>query len=172
MVKDMRDAQKFDCGEEVKGELPFFIGAAANPFADPYEFRPLRLAKKVNAGLDFVQTQAVFNVTKFEDYMTRVGDLGLLDRVDILAGVIPVKSVGMLRYMRNYVAGLDIPDELMRRMENAESAREEGVRICVETIREISDVPGVRGVHIMAVAWESVVPRIVEEAGLAPRPIV
>lgn len=171
MVKNMRDERKFDCGEEIQGELPFFIGAAANPFADPYEFRPIRLAKKVKAGVDFIQSQAVFNVEKFRDYMARVRDMGLLEKIYFLAGVIPVKSVGMIRYMKESVAGLDIPDELVRRMENAEKAREEGVRICVELIQQIREIPGVRGVHIMAVAWESIVPRIVEEAGLLPRPM-
>ena len=172
MVKNMRDEGKFDCGEEVKGELPFFIGTAANPFADPYEFRPLRLAKKVKAGADFIQSQAVFNVEKFRDYMARVRDMGLLENMYFLAGVIPAKSAGMIRYMKKYVAGLDIPDELVRRMEDAEKAREEGVRICVEIINQVREIPGVRGVHIMAVAWESIVPRIVEEAGLLPRPVV
>jgi len=172
IVKALRDEGRFACGEEVRGEVPFFIGAAANPFADPYEFRPLRLAKKVKAGVDFIQSQAVFNVEKFRDYMARVRDMGLLEKVYFLAGVIPVKSVGMIRYMRDYVSGLDIPDELVRRMEEAKDPKAEGVRICVEIIHQVREIPGVRGVHIMAVAWESIVPRIVEEAGLLPRPVV
>jgi len=172
IIKALRDEGKFACGEPVKGEVPFFIGAAANPFADPYEFRPLRLAKKVKAGVDFIQSQAVFNVEKFRDYMARVRDMGLLDKVYFLAGVIPVKSLGMMRYMRDYVSGLDIPDELVRRMEDAEDVKAEGVRICIEIINQLREIPGVRGVHIMAVAWESIVPQVVEQAGLLPRPVV
>jgi len=126
----------------------------------------------VKAGVDFIQSQAVFNVEKFRDYMARVRDMGLLDKVYFLAGVIPVKSLGMMRYMRDYVSGLDIPDELVRRMEDAEDVKAEGVRICVEIINQLREIPGVRGVHIMAVAWESIVPQVVEQAGLLPRPVV
>jgi len=119
MVKRMRDDHQFACGEEIKGDLPFYIGAAANPFADPFDYRPLRLAKKVKAGAQFIQSQAVFNVPKFREYMKICGDMGLLDQVHFLVGVIPVKSLGMLRYMKKFVAGLDIPDELLTRMKAA-----------------------------------------------------
>ncbi len=172
MLKQMRDEKKFQCGENVAGEVPLFIGAAANPFADPFEYRVRRLAKKVKAGADFIQTQAVFDVPRFAKWMEMVRDEGLDKQVHILAGVIPIKSVGMARYMRDYVSGVIIPDEIITRMENARDAREEGVRICLEIIEQLKEIEGVHGIHIMAVAWEDIVPRLVEEAGLLPRPIL
>jgi methylenetetrahydrofolate reductase (NADPH) len=172
MAKRMRDEDQFLSGDKVSGGVRLFIGAAANPFADPFEFRPLRLEKKVRAGADFIQTQGVFDVERFARYMEIVCDRGLHEQTHILAGIIPMKSAGMARYMRDYVAGLTVPDELVERMEKAEDAKEEGVRIAVELIEELREIEGVRGVHIMAVAWESIVPVIVERAGLSPRPIV
>jgi 5,10-methylenetetrahydrofolate reductase len=172
MAKRMRDEDQFLSGDKVSGGVPLFIGAAANPFADPFEFRPLRLEKKVRAGADFIQTQGVFNVERFARYMEMVRDRGLHEQTYILAGIIPMKSAGMARYMRDYVAGLTVPDKLVERMEKAEDAKEEGVRIAVELIEQLREIEGVRGVHIMAVAWESIVPVIVERAGLYPRPIV
>jgi methylenetetrahydrofolate reductase (NADPH) len=172
MLKTMRDEKKFQCGEEISGEVPIFIGAAANPFADPFEYRVLRLAKKVKAGADFIQTQAIFDVAKFAQWMEMVRDHGLDRQVHILAGVIPTRSVGMARYMKDYVAGVYIPDEIITRLQSAKSAKEEGVRICLETIEQLKEIDGVHGIHIMAVAWEEIVPRIVEEAKLLPRPVV
>ena len=172
MAQRMRDEDKFLSGDKVSGGVRLFIGAAANPFADPFEFRPLRLEKKVRAGADFIQTQGVFDVERFARYMEMVCDRGLHEQTYILAGIIPMKSAGMARYMRDYVAGLTVPDELVTRMEEAEDAKEEGVKIAVELIEQLREIEGVRGVHIMAVAWESIVPVIVERAGLYPRPIV
>ncbi|HID30290.1 MAG TPA: methylenetetrahydrofolate reductase [Desulfobacterales bacterium] len=172
MVKTMRDEHKFINGEEISGDVPFFIGAAANPFADPFEFRVTRLAKKVNAGADFIQTQGIFDVPKFVKWMKMVRDRGLHERTHIIAGLIPMKSVGMARYMRNNVPGLSVPKELVDRMADSKDPKEEGVQICIEAIEQLMDVEGVHGVHIMAVAWEDIVPRIVEEAGLMPRPVV
>lgn len=172
VVKKMRDEAQFMSGDKISGGVPLFIGAAANPFADPFEFRVLRLAKKVKAGADFIQTQAVFEVKRFAKWMEMVRDKGLDQKVHILAGLIPIKSVGMARYMRDYVSGLIVPDELVDRMESAKDAREEGVEIALEIIEEIRDIPGVHGIHIMAVAWEEVVPLLAERAGLLPRPIV
>ncbi|MDY7079686.1 MAG: methylenetetrahydrofolate reductase [Chloroflexota bacterium] len=172
MVKRMRDEDQFLSGDKVSGGVRLFIGAAANPFADPFEFRPLRLEKKVRAGADFIQTQGVFDVERFSRYMELVCERGLHEQTHILAGIIPMKSAGMARYMRDYVAGLTVPNELVERMENAEDAKEEGVRIAVELIEQVREIEGVHGVHIMAVAWESIVPVIVERAGLYPRPIV
>ena len=172
MAKRMRDEDQFLSGDKVSGGVRLFIGAAANPFADPFEFRPLRLEKKVRAGADFIQTQGVFDVERFARYMELVCERGLHEQTHILAGIIPMKSAGMARYMRDYVAGLTVPNELVERMENAEDAKEEGVRIAVELIEQIREIEGVHGVHIMAVAWESIVPVIVERAGLYPRPIV
>jgi methylenetetrahydrofolate reductase (NADPH) len=172
MLKTMRDERKFQCGEEIDGEASIFIGAVENPFADPFEYRVIRLAKKVGAGADFIQTQAIFDLKKFNSWMEMVRSRGLDKQTHILAGVIPIRSVGMARYMREYVSGIFIPDEIITRMENAKDPREEGIRICLETIEGIKDIEGVCGIHIMAIAWEEVVPRIVEEAGLLPRPAV
>jgi methylenetetrahydrofolate reductase (NADPH) len=171
-LKHMRDEKKFLSGDDISGEVPLFLGAAANPFADPFEFRVVRLAKKIKAGADFIQTQAIFDVPKFIRWMDMVRDRGLDQKVHILAGVIPVKSVGMARYMKNNVSGLSVPEELVDRMAGAKDAKEEGVKICLEIIEQIKEIKGIHGVHIMAVAWEDIVPDIVEKAGLMPRPDV
>ncbi|MDP3027937.1 MAG: methylenetetrahydrofolate reductase [Deltaproteobacteria bacterium] len=171
-VKRMRDEKKFMNGEDISGDVPLYIGAAANPFADPFEFRVRRLAKKVKAGVDFIQTQGIFDVERFSRWMAMVRDEGLDQKVHILAGVIPIKSVGMARYMAKNVAGISVPGEIVARMEAAKDAKEEGVEIAVEIIERVKEIEGVHGVHIMAVAWEDVVPRVVQEAGLMPRPIV
>ncbi|MEE9617288.1 MAG: methylenetetrahydrofolate reductase [Anaerolineae bacterium] len=172
MVRRMRDDAQFLSGDKVFSGVRLFIGAAANPFADPFEFRPLRLEKKVRAGADFIQTQGVFDVERFARYMELVRERGLHEQVYILAGIIPMKSAGMARYMRDYVAGLTVPNELVERMEDAEDAKEEGVRISLELIEQLREIEGVHGIHLMAVAWEDIVPVIVERAGLYPRPIV
>ena len=172
MVKAMRDEQKFLSGEDISGDVPFFIGAAANPFADPFEFRVTRLAKKVRAGAGFIQTQGIFDMPKFVKWMKMVTDRGLDEKTHILAGLIPIKSVGMARYMRNNVSGLSVPKEIIDRMADAKEPKEEGVKICLETIEQLKEVDGIHGIHIMAVAWEDIVSRIVEEAGLMPRPVV
>ncbi len=170
MFKDMRDEHKFQCGEEMKHPPEIFIGAAANPFADPFDFRPIRLAKKVNAGVDFIQTQLVYNVEKFKEYMKKIRDMGLHEKVYILAGVGPIKSVGMAKYMQKSVAGMDVPDKIVKRLKKSEDTKDEGINICVDIIREVREIEGVSGVHIMAIAWEEAVPIIVERAGLHPRP--
>ena len=170
-LKKMRDEKKFLSGEDVSGEVPVFIGAAANPFADPFEFRVRRLAKKVKAGADFIQTQAVYDITKFAKWMEMASDRGLDKQVHILAGVIPIRSAGMARYMRDYVPGVSVPDEVVTRMEKAENAKEEGVRIILDIVEQLKEMPGVHGIHIMAVGWEDIVPDMVEKAGLMPRPV-
>ncbi|NWF52233.1 MAG: methylenetetrahydrofolate reductase [Nitrospirae bacterium] len=171
-LKTMRDDRKFMCGEDLSGELPIYIGAVENPFADPFEYRVHRLAKKVKAGADFIQTQAVFDVKKFSKWMDMVRDHGLDKQVHILAGIIPIKSVGMARYMRDNVSGISVPDEIVIRMEEAKDAKEEGVKIAIEIIEQLKEIEGIHGIHIMAVAWEDIVPLIVERAGLLPRPIL
>ena len=173
IVRDLRDEKKFQCGEVIEsGEPRFFIGAAANPFADPFDYRPLRLAKKVKAGADFIQTQLIYNVDKFKLYMQRVCDLGLHEKVRILAGVGPIKSPAMARYMATKVAGMDVPDAIVQRMEKApkEERKKEGIRLCAEIIHQVREIPGVAGVHIMSVEWEEAIPEILELAGLLPRP--
>jgi len=171
-LKNMRDEKKFLSGEELSGEVPLFIGAAANPFADPFEFRVTRLAKKIKAGADFIQTQAVYDVAKFARWMEMVTEQGLDKKAHILAGVIPIRSAGMARFMRDYVSGVSVPDEIVTKMEEAKSAKEEGARIILEIIEQLKEIPGVHGIHIMAVAWEDIVPEIVERAGLLPRPVL
>ncbi len=175
MVKQMRDEGKFQGGADLKGNPPkMFIGAAANPFADPFELRVMRLAKKINAGADFIQTQCIFNVDKFEKWMEGVRARGLHERCYILAGVTPIKSVGAARYMQNRVPGMDVPQEIVDRMASVpkEEQPEEGVKICVETMERLKKVEGVAGFHIMAIEWEEKVEEIVKRAGLYPRPQV
>jgi methylenetetrahydrofolate reductase (NADPH) len=171
-VKWMRDEGKFLGGEELKGVPKFFIGAAANPFADPFEIRVPRLAKKVNAGVQFIQTQCIYNLERFEKWMEMVRDRGLHEKVHILAGVTPFKSVGMAKYMKNMVPGMDVPDELIERLQGVpkENQAEEGIKICVESIQRLRAIEGVHGVHVMAIEWEQKVPEIVKGAGLHPRP--
>ena len=170
-LKNLRDEKKFISGEDVSGDVPLFIGAVENPYADPFKFRVTRLAKKVKAGADFIQTQAVYDVDKFAEWMEMVCDRGL-DQAHILAGVIPIKSAGMARYMRDYVSGVTVPDEIVTRLEKAEDAKAEGVNIAIEIIEQLKEVRGVHGIHIMAVGWEDIVPEIVEKAGLLPRPVL
>jgi len=168
MLKDMRDEKRFQCGDEIDVEPRLFIGAAANPFAEPFEYRPYRLAKKVAAGADFIQTQMIFNVPRFREYMKRIGDLGLHEKVYILAGVGPIRSLGAARYMASKVPGMDVPDEIVDRMKKTpkEKRAEEGIKVCIEIIQQVREIPGVRGAHIMAIEWEDAIPEIVEKAGL------
>ncbi len=171
MVKAMRDDKKFQCGDEIKSHEPrLLLGAAANPFADPFEYRPIRVAKKVEAGASFIQTQIIYNVEKFARFMEMVRDLGLHEKVYILAGVTPPKSVGMARYMKKFVPGLDVTDEVIERLKGAKDPKEEGINICVDIIKQVREIPGVAGVHVMAIGWEQAVPEIVSLAGLSPRP--
>lgn len=194
MVADMRDKGIFQCGDSFKGQEPrFFVGAAAAPFADPIDFRPYRLAKKVKAGADFIQTQLVYDIPAFRTYMEKVRTLGVHEETHILAGVGPLKSPGMAKYMKNNVPGILVPDDLIDRMTAAgapwadlnprEMTREqkkdrsaawaaEGIRICIELIEQLREIAGVSGVHIMAIEWEDAVKPIVEGAGLYPRPVV
>jgi methylenetetrahydrofolate reductase (NADPH) len=171
-VKRMRDEHKVLGGDEIEGPPQMFIGAAANPFADPFEYRVIRLAKKAAAGADFIQTQCIYDMEKFERFMQMVRDRGLHQKVHILAGVTPLKSVGMARYMKEKVAGMEVPDEIIARMKSAgkEKAKEEGLNICVEQIQRLRQVEGVHGIHLMAIEWEDAVHTIVQRAGLLPRP--
>jgi methylenetetrahydrofolate reductase (NADPH) len=171
-VRTLRDEGKFLSGDEVKGKPMLFIGAAENPFADPFEIRAMRLGKKVRAGCEFLQTQCIYNLEKFSRWMEMVRDRGLHEQCAILAGVTPLKSAGMARYMKNSVPGMDVPDELIERMKDVpkEKQAEEGVKICVETIQKLREIRGVRGVHIMAIEWEEKVAEITAATGLSPRP--
>jgi len=173
MVKRMRDDKQFISGDPIKEHEPrLFIGAVENPFADPFEYRVARLAKKINAGADFIQTQCVFDLDKFSRWMELVVAEGLHKKVYILAGLTPVRSHRALKYMKSEVAGMSIPDELISRMESAEDAKEEGIKICLEMIEQIKGIEGVAGIHLMPIGWESITPVILERAGLLPRPQV
>ena len=172
MMKNMRDEKKFLNGEDISGELPLYIGAAANPYADPLDYRVRRLAKKIKAGADFIQTQAVYDIPRFRRYMEEVCEKGLDKQTHILAGIIPIRSLGMARYMRDFVSGVTVPDEIITRLEQATSVKEEGVKIVLEITEQIKEIPGVHGIHIMAVGWEEIVQEITGKAGLIPRPIL
>jgi len=197
MVHDMRDKKIFQCGDPIKGQEPrFFLGAAANPFADPFDFRPYRLGKKIRAGADFIQTQLIFNVPKFREYMRRVVDLGLHEQVYILAGVGPIRSLGAARYMASKVPGMEVDPEYVERMKKAikglpsikeikamdnpeeakqarrarkEASEKQGIQICVDIINECKKIEGVSGVHIMAIEWEKAVDSIVKACQIGPK---
>jgi len=173
-VRFMRDEGKFLGGDEIKRPPQMFVGAAANPFADPFEIRVPRLAKKIAAGVEFIQTQCIYNLDKFEEWMKLVRDRGLHEKTYILAGLTPMKNVGMARYMKKRVPGMDVPDDIIKRLADTpkEKQAEEGIKICVESIERLKEVEGVAGFHIMAIEWEEKVPGIVEAAGLYPRPQV
>lgn len=173
-VRLMRDEAKFLGGGDISRPPQMFVGAAANPFADPFEIRVPRLAKKIAAGVEFIQTQCIYNMEKFELWLKLAGDRGLLDKVYILAGVTPFKSAGMAKYMKNRVPGIEVPDELVKRMSDTpkEKQPEEGVKICIEQIQHLKEIKGVHGFHIMAIEWEEMVPEIVKASGLYPRPSV
>ncbi|MFQ6106191.1 MAG: methylenetetrahydrofolate reductase [Thermoplasmata archaeon] len=172
VLKDMRDERKFQCGEEMDVEPRLFLGAAANPFADPFEFRVQRLAKKIDAGADFIQTQGIYDIDRFERWLEEARDLGLTEKVHILGGVIPLKSAGAARYIKNKVAGMIVPDEVIDRMKNASEAKKEGIKVAIETVEQLKSMKGVHGVHIMAIEWEEKVREIAEGAGLLPRPSI
>lgn len=163
----------FANGEQMKDEPPkIFIGCAANPFADPFEFRVTRLEKKADAGADFCQTQCVLDMERFERWMELVRARGLHKRIKILAGITPMKSVKAARYMKKFVAGMMVSDDLIERLDKAEDVKAEGVNIAIEQIQHLKKMEGIAGVHIMAIAWEEIVPEICQRAGLAPRPEV
>jgi methylenetetrahydrofolate reductase (NADPH) len=168
-LKNMRDEHIVMSGDKISGEVPLYIGAVANPFAQPEELHLLTLAKKIRAGADFIQTQAIFDVAGFAGWMHKVREQKLHERAHILASVIPIKSVEMLRRMRS-VPGINVPDSITQRIEQATDVKQTGADICVELIEQLKKVSGVHGVHIMAIAWEDVVPSLVEKAGLQPRP--
>ncbi len=170
MIKTLRDDHRTMSGDPISGEVPLYIGAVANPFADPLELHMLTLAKKIRAGADFIQTQAIFDLPRFIAWMDKVREQGLHEKAHILASVLPIKSVAMAQRMRDGVAGIRLAEELIVRIEQAADARATGIRICIEQIERLKQVPGVHGIHIMAVAGEDAVPGIVIDAGLSPRP--
>jgi 5,10-methylenetetrahydrofolate reductase len=143
-----------------------FLGAAVNPFAPPYDFRPQRLAKKIAAGAQFVQSQYCYDVPKLRQYMDRVRDLGLHEQCFILVGVGPLASAKAARWIRSIVPGVHIPDSVIARLEGAEDPKKEGKQLCIDIIREVQDIEGVAGVHVMAYRQEELVAEIVHESGV------
>ena len=186
MIKEMRDKNQFQCGDEIKGGGPkLLIGGAGSPFSEPISFRPLRIAKKMAAGVDFIQTQMIFDMDIFKQFMAKLVDLGVTEKVHILAGIGPLKSSPMARFLNDQIPGIVIPDELLKRMDEAvqgidendkdarrDAWRAEGQNICIEQIEQLQEIEGVAGVHIMAIEWEAAIRPIVERAGLFPRPQV
>jgi methylenetetrahydrofolate reductase (NADPH) len=174
MVKKMRDEGKFLNGQEITEPPKMFIGAASNPFGEPYEFRVHRLAKKIEAGADFIQTQCIYNMERFREFVKQANDMGLTEKVYLLAGVTPMKAVGMAKYMQKNVPGMDVPDWVIKRLQGVEKKKqaEEGIKICCEQIEEFKEMKGIAGIHLMAIEWEHRVPEIAEKANILPRPIV
>ncbi|MCB2225060.1 MAG: methylenetetrahydrofolate reductase [Desulfarculaceae bacterium] len=174
MIKRMRDEGKFLGGDDIDTPPKMFVGAAANPFGDPFELRVLRLGKKVAAGADFIQTQCIYNMERFAEYMRQAHDMGLTENTKLLAGVTPLKSAGMAKYMANRVPGMDVPKAVVDRIagQPKEKQAEEGIKLLCEQIEQLKEMPGVAGIHLMAIEWEHRVPEIVERAGLLPRPQV
>ena len=167
IVKNMRDNGIFQSGDKIlSGNPDIFIGAAANPFADPFEYRIDRLEKKIAAGSDFIQTQSVFNLEKFNTYMDEVKSRGLDKRVHILAGITPLKSLKMTERMKFHVPGVNIPNEIYDRMKNSSDTKSVGYKIAIELISELKKIKGVHGIHITALFWEDIIPRLVKETGL------
>ncbi len=171
VIRMMRDQGVFLSGRRLSTSPCFFLGAAANPFVPPVDWRPLRLAKKVEAGAEFIQTQYCFDVPRFKQYMQRVRDLGLHERVYILVGVGPLRSEKAAEYMRTKVPGVWIPNEIVNRLAKTpmRQKREEGMRICVEIIQQVREIEGVHGVHVMAYRQEETVAEIIHRAELLPR---
>lgn len=184
IMRKMRDEGLQEGGDKLEESPEFFIGAAWTPGGDPMDFRPLRLKKKVDAGADFIQTQGIYDMEMFKRQMAKAVELGVPERTAILGGIIVPRSAMMLKYMDKSVAGVSVPKELIERMMKAKEAagddkkkmrelqEEEGKKIAVELIKQVLDIPGVKGVHIQAIEWESAMEGIVKDAGLYPRPVV
>lgn len=165
-VRTMRDEAKFLSGRKLTTPPEVFLGAAINPFAPPYDFRPMRLAKKIAAGAQFVQSQYCFDVPMFREYMKRVNDLGLTEDCFVMCGVGPLASAKTARWIRANVPGIHIPDAIIERLEGAENQKEEGKRLCIDIINEVKEIQGVSGVHVMAYRQEEFVAEIVHDSGV------
>jgi methylenetetrahydrofolate reductase (NADPH) len=167
IIKNMRDAGIFQSGDPLLGNRPcVFLGAAANPYADPFEFQVDRVQKKIDAGAEFIQTQSVYNIEKLSRWMDDVRSQGLDKKVHILAGVTPLKSVKMAERMKFHVPGTDVPDMVYEQIKNASDPAKEGYRIALQTIRELKDIKGIHGIHITALFWEEIIPSLVNDSGL------
>ena len=173
-IKMMRDEGRLMSGQELppEGRPKLFIGAAYNPFADPEDYRVHRVAKKVAAGADFLQSQCIYDMDRFRRFMAKAVDMGLTENTYFLAGVTPLKSLGMARYMKNNVPGITVPDSCIDRLKGVpkDKQADEGIKMACEQIQEFKEMKGVAGVHLMLIEWEHMVPRITQEAKLSPRP--
>lgn len=171
VARTMRDKGMFLSGRKITAPPQFFLGAVENPFAPPFEFRPLRLLKKAQAGAEFIQTQYCFDVPRLRQFMQRVRDLGLHEQLFILVGVGPIRSAKAAEFLRTRVPGVWMPDEVVRRMEQTPKERqlEEGKRICIEIIQQVREIEGVAGIHVMAYRQEEAVAEVIQRAGLLPR---
>ncbi len=171
IAKNMRDKGIFQSGDKIlAGNPDIFIGAAANPFADPFELRVDRLEKKIDAGTEFIQTQSVFNLEKFNIWMDEVRARGLHNKVFILAGITPLKSLKMTERMKFFVPGVDIPDGIYNRMKKTKDPKKEGFEIAIELINSVKKINGIAGLHITALFWEEIIPSLVKKTQLYPRP--
>lgn len=166
ILRNMRDGSQFQSGRKITCAPRLFLGAAANPFVPPYDFRPLRLAKKIEAGAQFIQTQYCFDVDRFERYMSSVRALGLHKKAFILVGVGPLASARAADWIRRNVPGVHIPDAVVDRLAKSENQKEEGKRICIEIMQRVSDIEGVSGVHVMAYRQEEMVAEIIQQSGV------
>jgi methylenetetrahydrofolate reductase (NADH) len=170
IIKNMRDAGVFQSGDPLLAGRPsMYLGAASNPYADPFEAQVDRLRKKIDAGAEFIQTQSIYNVEKFSRWMDDVRSQELDKKVHILAGITPLKSVKMAERMKFHVPGTDIPDAVYQRIQQASDPAKEGYAIALETIRELKNLSGVHGIHITALFWEEIIPALVKDAGLNTR---
>lgn len=165
-VKTMREESRFLSGRKLDSPPQVFIGGAANPFAKPMDFRVHRLAKKIAAGVDFVQTQYCFDIAAFKDYMQRAEDMGLLEKVYVIAGVGPMASAKTALWIRENVPGIHIPDDIINRLKGAEKPKLEGRKMCIELIQQLKEIKGVAGVHVMAYKQEEYVAEIVKKSGV------
>ena len=170
IVKGLGDDAVQDGGDSISPAAPFFIGAAWTPLGPPEKFRTIRLAKKIDAGADFIQTQAVYDIKRFAEAVRRAEDMGLTDRAAILPGIIVPRSVGMLKYMNANVPGIEVPDDMIKRMKDAAEPKAEGIKITLELIEAVKNLSGIKGVHLQSIEAEELLPDVIKAAGLLPRP--
>ncbi len=170
VVKGLGDKAVQEGGDSITQAAPFFIGAAWTPLGPPEKFRTIRLAKKVDAGADFIQTQAVYDIKRFSEALRRAEDMGLTERTAILPGIIVPRSAGMLKYMNANVPGIEVPDEMIKRMKDAKDPKSEGIEITLELIDAVKNMSGIKGVHLQAIEAEELLPDVIKAAGLLPRP--
>ncbi|MBN9070173.1 MAG: methylenetetrahydrofolate reductase [Rhizobiales bacterium] len=165
-IRVMRDNGKFLSGRKLTTPPQLFLGAAVNPFAPPYDFRPIHLGKKIAAGAQFVQSQYCFDIPMLRTFMDKARDLGLLEKVFLLVGVGPLASAKTAKWIRSNVPGIHIPDSVIKRLEGAQDQKAEGKKLCIDIINEVKEIPGVSGVHVMAYRQEEYVAEIVDESGV------